>query len=78
MTFKATWVELGEVLYLTIAREAKSLGIASADDLLAFGLTCKNVQGRMLIAEDYVGQKTLFNPKLLEIVTMIRFVMTMF
>ena len=49
MTFEATWVELGEILYLTIAREAKSLEIATADDLLAVGLICKNAQGRMLI-----------------------------
>ena len=41
MTFKATWVELGEVLYLTIAREAKSLEIAASDDLLGFGFICK-------------------------------------
>ena len=41
MTFEATWVELGEILYLTIAREPKSLEIAASDDLLAFGFICK-------------------------------------
>ena len=41
MTFEATRVELGEIFYLTIAREAKSLEIAASDDLLAFGFICK-------------------------------------
>ena len=34
-------MELGEILYLTIPREAKSLEIAASDDLLAFGFICK-------------------------------------
>ena len=41
MTFETTWVEFGEILYLTIAREAKSLEIAASDDLLAFGFIYK-------------------------------------
>ena len=38
---EATWAELGEMLYLTIAGEEKSLAIAAWDDLLGFGFICK-------------------------------------
>ena len=44
---EATWVQLGDILYLTIAGEAKGLAIAASDDLPGL-VSFENAQGKML------------------------------